>query len=777
MRGGRLAQVEHWQDETDIALTEEERRYVAASLEQRDNEAAATRRRRRQQLLALVGMLVIVSGLAATALLQRSVARGEARDAHVRELAGEATLALEEDPERAVLIALEAVALSRSDGAEPLPEAVGALQQAVQGLRLVARFDAGGPLAVLGGDDPIVVLGDDARVTVRSLADGSTIDLPASGGVSPVAAHTGAGLIAVGSGPEAEETGVALHRRGGEPVELLPGPSGQPFIAVDIAPAGDRVIGTSCRLSAQRFCTTKPVVTVWDRATGTSAEVAVEGRPGASAFITDDVVAILTSAPDGVVLRDLVQETSTFVPVTDGPLDALALDDAGTRIAVTGVEAGAITLIDVGAAAVTEVLPSSRENVVAWSPDGRLAATGNVGLVRIIDVASGEVELELQGTDDNLFFVTFTPDGRSVLASSYDRTWMWDVSRQGPAALEAIAPPLGPSRGHALSADGELLSSSRPPQGIEVIEVATSRQVAAATDAMVTIDVGINVESPDFTLIGMVATDGTSTIRRLPDLTIAYELEDCTNALAFSADDTLALVGGSACPDDIGGEVTPSRVVSIDDGETILELEHPWVFSAAFTPAGVGAGRYLALTEQFVVELHDLETGERVATVTPEDVGSDGGGPLTTVFDSSGRHLAVGMSDGRTWVLDVPALVGGATISEALVFNQVTHTGAAPGPAITADGVIATAGFDELVRLWDLESGDLLTEFRTDMSAAFPSLRWNAHEDELLYADGGVIRRFPRDVDDLVALAAGMVTRELTPDECVRHLDAERCVS
>ena len=58
--------------------------------------------------------------------------RTTARAAQARQLASESVLALDEDPERGMLLALEAVDAAALAGERPLPEAVGALHQAVQ---------------------------------------------------------------------------------------------------------------------------------------------------------------------------------------------------------------------------------------------------------------------------------------------------------------------------------------------------------------------------------------------------------------------------------------------------------------------------------------------------------------------------------------------------------------------------------------------------------------------------------------------------------------------
>ncbi len=79
---------------------------LAPSRTRVDRDAAARARRRRRITQALVGIVVVTAAVAAYALVQRSAADREARETRARELAGQAQLAIAEDPERAIMLAL-----------------------------------------------------------------------------------------------------------------------------------------------------------------------------------------------------------------------------------------------------------------------------------------------------------------------------------------------------------------------------------------------------------------------------------------------------------------------------------------------------------------------------------------------------------------------------------------------------------------------------------------------------------------------------------------------
>lgn len=136
LTGGRLDQHEAWTADTDLTLTSAERDFLKASRHAED-ERRARRRRTRRLVVGGFGIAALVAGvLAVAALIARNNASHQADLAEASRLATAAVDVLSDDPELALLLALE----SANRSTEVAFETRRALHAAIDRNRAVARL-------------------------------------------------------------------------------------------------------------------------------------------------------------------------------------------------------------------------------------------------------------------------------------------------------------------------------------------------------------------------------------------------------------------------------------------------------------------------------------------------------------------------------------------------------------------------------------------------------------------------------------------------------------
>jgi WD40 repeat protein len=109
------------------------------------------------------------------------------------------------------------------------------------------------------------------------------------------------------------------------------------------------------------------------------------------------------------------------------------------RLVASGSEDSTVRLWDVQTGVARGMLEghSSYINTVAFSPDSQLVASGSGDrTVRLWDVQTGAARDTLEGHSDSIYTVVFSPDGRLVASGSYDRTVrLWDVKTGNPTRI------------------------------------------------------------------------------------------------------------------------------------------------------------------------------------------------------------------------------------------------------------------------------------------------------------------------------------------------------
>ena len=299
--------------------------------------------------------LVVSLAVGAVALDQRSDAVAQRRVAVGRELAAASVLNLDDDPERSILLALEAVKTTRGDDGSALAEAEDALRRALAASRVLTTVPrVGGRLDWSPTADVFVTEGveESGMVDIRNASTGESVrtfrgdDID----INEVRFSNDGSMLAVTGD---DSTASILDSGTGEELATVVGEGGSwnPSFSADGSLVATMWLAES---------------TVRVNDTDTGAIVAE---------FPDLAARIVELSPDGQQL--VVASTWQTEPAPDGR--TIDVPPAVTIIAIdTGDEIMTFEGLD------EEVIE------VAWSPSGdRIATGGSDGTVRVWDAATG----------------------------------------------------------------------------------------------------------------------------------------------------------------------------------------------------------------------------------------------------------------------------------------------------------------------------------------------------------------------------------------------------
>jgi WD40 repeat protein/serine/threonine protein kinase len=764
LRGTHLARFEAWADSSGLALTADERSYLEAGLAQRNADRAEEESRKAREavlerrsltrLRALVAVLttlaLVAGGLTAFAFSQRRAAQRETRMAAARELASAAVANLDVDPERSILLALEAVDTTWEADGTVVPEAEEALHQALRSSRVVYSVPHGGQglgvcegggLFATGGSQP-----GDPAATLWDMETGrrvSNLGGLQSGSVD-VAVTPDARLVAT-----THDDGTArVWFPDGRGLYVLRGHDGGVLDAT-FSPNG-RWLATGGDDATVR---------VWDMATGAET-LTLTGHDGpilSTAFTPDG--SMLASGSEDTTARVWDLSTGEAVATLRGhrwSVEGVDFNPDGTRIATASIDARVrIWNARSGALLRTFVTPASL-NTIDYSPDGsQIATAGFDAIGRILDARTGRELLTLAGhTGAGVVGVTFTPDGDGLLTSGLDGTTrLWDVGVGGGRDLLTVPGAELIYSGVAFSPDGTSFAAPAEPSGVTVWDTSTGDKLLTLTgyEAKQT----MVAFSPDGDLIA-----AGSDLTRTPPVwdvgtgRLAFTLQghqDYVRAVAFSPDGDRLVTGswdGTARVWD----------ASTGDQRGVLSVGSP-VLATAFSPEG-----------DFIVT-GDMEGSATVWDADTLEKLRSLDGHTRAIYGLAfgpGGTLATASEDGTAKVWDFESGEARVTFrGHGAAVNQVTFS---PNGAR-----IATSSEDRTTKIWDARTGE---EQLALHGPYHPVYGVDFSPDGRLLATAssdGTVSLHLLPLEELRDLAQERVTRGLTVEECRAYLRLRAC--
>ena len=770
-RGTRLARALDWRAHSSTDLTPTEQAFLDAgrdladaesrSAEQRLAEQKTANRRLRFSLAGVAGFLVIALVAGALAVSEGRRADAAALAAQVRELAAASRAATATDPELAILLALHATELSEAASGEPARAAVEALHGAVISSRIDRVVPGlGGSVAWSPTGDVFVTEGpeEEGLVDVRDAETGESVRSFVGHDIDiNDVAFSPSGLLAT--------TGDDGALRVWDPAD------GSMVVEVigDGEVWGPSFSADSGRLSASWL--DEEVVRVVDVASGdVVGEADVPGGPRSTSISPDGrSVAVGTFAPAAARVVDAATgDLVHALPGHDEVVFTVRYSPDGAWVATASVD-GTVHLRDAQTGESVHVLSEFGSEVfgLAWAPDSRrLAAGGLDGEISVVDVSDTEAStafvLAGASIDRGVYGLAFSPDGTRLVSGDYPVTaaTLWDVGIGGDAEVANLPSNTSTWGDGAYLPDGTLATTTGgrtvtvwdPSELTDLVRLESSDTWA---DEMRSIAV-----SPDGSLLAAGETDDDARVWDLADGREVFSKSPGGGVAwpAFSSDGSLlALAGGSGTLNlyERDGSLAAQLLADARNG-----LADP-----AFSPDGSTVAVVQFSNDRQIPDNQLLLWDWRTDTTQSWDVGT-GTGP---VYSPDATRLAIRNIAGPAEIWDVDS-------GERLLTLE-GHTAGVLEVAYSPDGeLVATASFDGTARLWDAETGDPVLRLPR-LPGEVSSVAFSPDGRRLATHSlaEGLVRVWALDSDELVTIATGSVTRQLTPAECQEYLPTVAC--
>jgi WD40 repeat protein len=861
LHGGRLAQFEGWAAGSVVALTQDERAFLEASIAERQVRQAEEEARQRRELEAaqqlaeaerqraetqaraaqalrrravfLAGALLIAGILAVVAVLFGQQASRNARQAQhdaqialAREWAAAAISNLDVDPERSVLLALQAVSVTYNEDGTVIREAENALHRAVPSLRTLLSLPGHASsvydMALSPDGTRMATASIDGTAKIWNITPG-----PTQGEERELLALTGHTdwLWGVAFSPDGTRLATA-SRDGtakvwdaatGRELFTLSGHSGEVYDVV-FSPDGTRLATASADGTVKMWGVTAPT------RSKLLFTLAYTGYASVVAFSPDGAFLAIAGEGGAAAVWNL---TAITLASPDSPISA--------QEAVLTLCCHSTDIIDI---TFSPECGSPPEAAVEDSPQEgeqcslRLATASNDKTAKLWDAATGRELLTLYGHTGPVNVVTFNADGTRLVTQSGDGlVKIWAVPPGATGGQELLTIP-GISGYGDLTSDGASLITVKEGGSVTVSDIAPSRELltlSGHTDWVWGV-----AFSPDGTRIATAGFDQTakvwdiSTALREASLgdnagattgQVLFTLPegahtDWVNTVAFSPDGTRLATASNDATAKVW-DLTTGRELFTLTGHTYTEDGFPYqgVGHVVFSPDGT---RLATSGGDGTARLWDAMTGQELLTLSAHSQVVTG-----VAFDASGARLATVSFDGTAKVWDVSdgpsrgqvlftlTLEGqerglwsfafspdgtrlaitqrdGTVISiwdaspegsrEQPLQTLIGHTSIDTGAAFSPDGTrLATASFDGTAKVWDVATGEELLTL-TGHNGGVTSVAFSPDGKRLVTgSQDGTARVYVLPIEELMALARSRLTRSFTLEECQRFLHMEQC--
>jgi WD40 repeat protein/class 3 adenylate cyclase len=701
------------------------------------------------------------------AITERNAAQQQSVIASVRELSASALNNLTVDPERSILLSLQAVNLSLQNHEPVLIEAQDAIHRSIQASRVVAtltghRADVfgiavssdGTRLASLSDDGTIKIWDTESNQELLSFPTGITEkNLSRFISLSP----DGKRLVT----PAGEHLAKVWDVSSGKELLTLIGHSDE-VLATAFSPDGRTIATGSYDTTAK----------LWDAVTGKELITLIGHQTGITtlAFSPDGSRLYTASDDDGVAFAwDIATGKSLFSFDGEGGVQSITVSPDGTRLA-TGEFDTNVKLWDAtnGQKLLTLFGHASFVDKVAFSPDGSiLASASEDGAIKLWDVQTGRLLLTLSGHTSGVLDLAFSPDGNRLYTSSRDTTVkIWNISPTAGSDLLNLAGHTNRVYSVAYRPDGKQIATWSfdgtvrvwdTIQGKELMtfELSTLKSQGSSPGGGLSYSPdGKRLAFSDDTLVRIVDADTGTELFSLPPE------ESGIMDIQFSPDGSWLAVGT------IKGTL---KVFDSSNGKKFLELaaSPKGIQHIAFSPKG----DHIAVADQEGARVWNATTGKQLLTYSGHGEGARLSG---ITFSPDGKWIASAGNDATIQVWN--SETGGE------LFTLVGHTGPTFGVSFSPDGqYLASSSVDRTVKIWKLpKPGEPIGEPLTLYGNSGAVYQIAFSPDGKSIASVGrdrVVHIYELNIENMIAIAKSRLTRTWTSEECQKYLHLETCPS
>jgi DNA-binding SARP family transcriptional activator/WD40 repeat protein len=812
--GSRLAQFDEWAAETELMLSGQERAFLQAGVELESTRRARAAGRRRWIMTGFGVAAVVASVFGFLALRNADTAKAEA-------LAAAAIEQVDEDPERSVLLALQSLQIVET------PNGLTALHQALQSHRTVWAIPGSCPECFEGTDfamlhpdgEHVVTMDSVGTVEYWDTADGSDSPMwtTAISDGQPISFSRGwfdaredtvtipISDLDTNDGVEGEHRGLyTLDIDNGEVIDSL---RLEGCVKGQFFPPGDTEVSDPA-LAMQVFPNRSDDPSRCDLETHPTLEV----RP--DAFTTESVAMDVPEkawAGDGAWWDltpggDKMSYSSTegryvFDTATGQPLRSF---DEGWRMTLSR-DAGSVILYGDESTTIRDVRTTDLLNRIPgafhwmrFTPDSqRLVGASLERGVNVYDTETGEPVYELVGNESQTIGVRFGGNSDRLLTSgSYGhRLWTLEpnISELSTPPAKVIAQPSWWPAINAATLSEELMfvpgwdgyAVYDRASGDLIRQEETFQSFMSGDGRMIFEQATLEMPYESSLEVPTLLADRPRVVDAVTGEVISYLPGTCTVIVGLGS--PIWDPGPDCGPNDLA--LVPVDVEFSADG-SILAMETPngkptvfdlesnaivWTEDVGLLRSGEPLVRAAVLSSdgetfayrapappgsdaRFVMNRIGLATGEQTGSLELCD------SPTEAKFSEDGSHLYMTDLCSDLVVVDVDS------------WTEIARYGRGQGEALedvaVAADIAATIGSDDVVRAWDLKTGEVILE--VSLAASVDNVEFIDDSHIMVLTNEGNVLVFTLDPEELGGIALDRLTRGLTDEECTIY-DLDPC--